>query len=250
MAMKTLIKQQQQFSFAATLFPGSSALWICGWCGKCLKKRRWSGCTHFRFTKNARNTIVNHFGCILQAPALDIQSVHLQWKQTTRIHAYVERKCGVTWWARDWLVFAKTLRRTFSRWCEEIDFVFGFLRRAKQKHQAGFATEKVSTRFDTSDHSIQSIEEKYFVSCHSYNSCDRFFGIIEKHRKTVAEIYTPNDWINLIGNAKKNEPNFTVYNTQAADFVSSMNLQAMIVNRKKNIRHNQSELAYNPFIWI
>lgn len=53
------------------------------------------------------------------------------------------------------------------------------------------------------DNPLQSIEQEYFVSGHSYNSCDRCFGVIEKHRKTKGDIYTPNDWIILINEAKK-----------------------------------------------
>lgn len=85
----------------------------------------------------------------------------------------------------------------------------------------------------TPDDALMSIQQKYFVSGHSYNSCDRCFGLIERHRKTKAEIYTPNDWINLIIEAKKNSPKFTVYMMQTTDFVSSVDLQSMIVNRKK-----------------
>lgn len=83
------------------------------------------------------------------------------------------------------------------------------------------------------DYCLDSIEQKYFVSGHSYNSCDRCFGLIEKNRKTTAEIYTPTDWVNVIKESKKNAPLFDVNTMQSADFVSSINLQSLIVNRKK-----------------
>lgn len=56
----------------------------------------------------------------------------------------------------------------------------------------------------TSDEPTEVITQKYFVSGHSYNSCDRCFGIIEKKRKTSSGIYTPSHWVDLIRNSKKN----------------------------------------------
>jgi hypothetical protein len=85
----------------------------------------------------------------------------------------------------------------------------------------------------TPENALQSIEQKYFTSGHSYNSCDRCFGVIEKHRKTKDQIYTPNDWLNLIAEAKKSSPQFIVYMMQKFDFVSCVNLLSIIVNRKK-----------------
>lgn len=86
----------------------------------------------------------------------------------------------------------------------------------------------------TPDDSLTTIEQKYFVSGHSYNSCDRSFGIIENERKKSSNIFTPNDWAELIRNAKKSEPNFQVTVMQGNDFLSSSNLHSLIVNRKKN----------------
>lgn len=85
------------------------------------------------------------------------------------------------------------------------------------------------------DESLEFIDQKYFVSGHSYNSCDRAFGLIEKHQKNSANgIFTPDDWICLIRDAKKNEPKFNVIVMQKEDFLSSTPLHSMIVNRKKN----------------
>lgn len=44
---------------------------------------------------------------------------------------------------------------------------------------------------------IATIEQKYFVSGHSYNSCDRNFALIEKKRKKSSDIFTPSDWVEL-----------------------------------------------------
>lgn len=87
----------------------------------------------------------------------------------------------------------------------------------------------------TPDDSLQIIEQKYFVSGHSYNSCDRSFGTIEKASKKSSDIHTPSDWIELIKKSKKSEPLFRVIAMHKMDFVSSAQLQLLIVNRKKDM---------------
>lgn len=87
----------------------------------------------------------------------------------------------------------------------------------------------------TNDDALESIEQKYFVSGHSYNSCDRSFGLIEKQQKNSPKIYTPSDWVDVITATKKTEPKFHVTVMQTNDFVSSSELLTLIVNRKKDI---------------
>lgn len=41
----------------------------------------------------------------------------------------------------------------------------------------------------TSLNNVKTIEQKYFVSGHSYNSCDRWFGIIEKTKKDYSRYF-------------------------------------------------------------
>lgn len=86
----------------------------------------------------------------------------------------------------------------------------------------------------TPENSLKIIEQKYFVSGHSYNSCARSFGVIEKERKKSCNIFTPNDWVELIKKSKKSEPKFHVTVMQENDFFSCHELQSLIVNRKKN----------------
>lgn len=86
----------------------------------------------------------------------------------------------------------------------------------------------------TPENSLKIIEQKYFVPGHSYNSCDRSFGVIEKERKKSCNIFTPNDWVELIKNSKKSEPKFHVTVMQENDFISCHELQPLIVNRKIN----------------
>lgn len=82
---------------------------------------------------------------------------------------------------------------------------------------------------------LKSIEQRFFVSGHSYNSCDRCFGTIEKQKRRTEIIFTPQHWINIIKQAKKNEPKFTVTEMKREDFFSCEQMEAVITNRKKSI---------------
>lgn len=80
---------------------------------------------------------------------------------------------------------------------------------------------------------ISSIEQKYFIPGHSYNSCDRCFGLIEKQKKQTENIFWPQHWANLIRRAKKNDPKFVVTELSEDDFFSCNPHENLIVNRKK-----------------
>lgn len=67
---------------------------------------------------------------------------------------------------------------------------------------------------------LQSIEQRFFVSGHSYNSCDRCFGVIEKQKRITEMIYVPQHWVNIIAQAKKKEPKFNVIEMKREDFLS------------------------------
>lgn len=79
---------------------------------------------------------------------------------------------------------------------------------------------------------IDIITQKYFVSGHSYNSCDRCFAMIEKQRKVTTEVYVPRHWFNIVRNSKKKEPQFEVIQMAQSEFVSSNTIIPLIVNRK------------------
>lgn len=80
---------------------------------------------------------------------------------------------------------------------------------------------------------IFEIEQKYFIPGHSYNSCDRCFGLIEKQKKNTENIFCPQHWTNLIRQAKKNEPKFVVTELSESDFFPSVEQEKLIVNRKR-----------------
>lgn len=79
---------------------------------------------------------------------------------------------------------------------------------------------------------LESIEQRFFVSGHSFNSCDRCFGVIERQKKVTEMIFVPQHWINIIFQAKKTEPTFKVIEMNRADFFSCKHLENIITNRK------------------
>lgn len=91
---------------------------------------------------------------------------------------------------------------------------------------------------------LQLIEQMFFVVGHSYNSCDRCFGLIEKQRKKTEEIFIPRHWVNVMETAKKTDPKFSVTEMKINDFLSSKLLANAISNRKKTI-DNQSVNWFN-----
>lgn len=82
---------------------------------------------------------------------------------------------------------------------------------------------------------LKSIEQRFFMSGHSYNSCDRCFATIEKQKKITENIFVPEHWYNVIYQSKKIEPKFKIVKMQREDFYSSKQLEDLIVNRKKSI---------------
>lgn len=82
---------------------------------------------------------------------------------------------------------------------------------------------------------LTSIEQHFFVSGHSYNICDRSFGLIEIQKQKTKDIYIPEHWINdVIRQAKKTDPKFVVVEMSKNDFFSSKPLEVLITNRKKS----------------
>lgn len=50
---------------------------------------------------------------------------------------------------------------------------------------------------------LTSIEQNFYVSGHSYNRCDRSFGLIEKQKQVTENIFVQEHWINVIKQARK-----------------------------------------------
>lgn len=86
---------------------------------------------------------------------------------------------------------------------------------------------------------LKVIEQRYFVSGHSYNNCDRCFGLVEIQKKATELLYEPKHWISLISQAKKSEPKFTVIEMLREDFFSSKTIEREITNRKKTVNNEK-----------
>lgn len=87
-------------------------------------------------------------------------------------------------------------------------------------------------KFLSENCTVESIEQKFFVSGHSYNSCDRCFSLIEKHKRFVGDVYSPADWLKVINESKVSSPKFHITPMLPEDFFSSSALEKLIVNRK------------------
>lgn len=79
---------------------------------------------------------------------------------------------------------------------------------------------------------LKEITQKFFISGHSYNSCDRCFGIIDKQKKMTQDIFVPAHWENIVRQSKKKDPKFEVVHMASQDFYSAEKLLNLIVNRK------------------
>lgn len=90
-----------------------------------------------------------------------------------------------------------------------------------------------------------SIEQRFFVVGHSFNGCDRCFGLIEKEKKVTENIFLPEHWIDVMRNAKKRDPKFSVIEMRKKDFMSTKPLESTIVNRKVSI--NNQKISWNNF---
>lgn len=86
---------------------------------------------------------------------------------------------------------------------------------------------------------LLSIEQRFFVSGHSYNSCDRCFGLIERQKKITEQIYVPQHWINIMKQAKKTDPQFTVIEMKRDDFFSCKQFESIITNRKMSLNRDK-----------
>ncbi|CAG5051734.1 unnamed protein product [Parnassius apollo] len=84
------------------------------------------------------------------------------------------------------------------------------------------------------DTSITTIDHKFLVSGHSYLPNDGEFGIIESASRRHGQIYSPDQWIEIMKTAKRKEPHFVVTEIKNSEFKSTAALEKCITNRKKN----------------
>mgnify|MGYP007005565973 CR=1 FL=1 len=80
--------------------------------------------------------------------------------------------------------------------------------------------------------SIKVIDHKFLVSGHSFLPNDQDFGVIESASRKCIQIFTPEDWLQVVKKAKTKKP-FEVFKVNTSDILSTKKLEEMLVNRKK-----------------
>lgn len=104
---------------------------------------------------------------------------------------------------------------------------------------------------------LESIEQRFFHSGHSYNSCERSFDMISRAKKKVENLTLPDDFMETVRYAKESEPKFNVVEMKIYDFLSVEPLEKLIIDKKisadgkkikwsayKSITHKKNE----PFV--
>ena len=82
---------------------------------------------------------------------------------------------------------------------------------------------------------VKTIDLKFMVSGHSFLPNDAEFGVIESASKKQQNIFVPQDWFDIVRNAKRRNPRFTVLEMQRHEFKSTAALEEAVSNRKKDI---------------
>jgi len=95
---------------------------------------------------------------------------------------------------------------------------------------------------------LEIINQKFFIPGHSFDSCDRDFGIIEKSKSKHEEIFMPQKWFEIIAEAKKKKPQFSVHLMKGDMFFSSKTLNETITNRK--ISADGEKVSWLNIRWI
>lgn len=78
----------------------------------------------------------------------------------------------------------------------------------------------------------ESIEHRFPIPGHTRLPCDRDFGLIENHKKTVAQVYTPEGWAKLIQESNQKNP-FRVTMMKREDFFCFEGITDYIVKKTK-----------------
>ena len=93
----------------------------------------------------------------------------------------------------------------------------------------------------------ERIDHKFMISGHSYLPNDRDFGSIETARRKTQHIFVPEDWCDLVQNARRKNP-FVVRRMSQDNIVSIDKVVKEIVNRKTNTDGNKVE--WLRILWI
>ncbi|CAB3252755.1 unnamed protein product [Arctia plantaginis] len=94
---------------------------------------------------------------------------------------------------------------------------------------------------------VENIDHKFTVCGHSFSSCDRAFGLVEKQKKYFPDIYVPEHWNNVILATRKKKP-FKTVEMKRDDFISTKALETNITNRKIGV--DRSKVEWLQIQWI
>lgn len=86
----------------------------------------------------------------------------------------------------------------------------------------------------STDIKAEIIDLKFLVSGHSYLPNDSDFGVIELKGRKTANIFSPNDWYDVIHHSKSKNP-FVVTEMKREEFLSTKPLQDAVTVRKKTV---------------
>lgn len=76
----------------------------------------------------------------------------------------------------------------------------------------------------------ESIEHRFLIPGHTRLPCDRDFALIEKEKKRVVQVYSPDHWYEIVGDANKKNP-FVVTPMKNEDFYSFEQLLRTITKK-------------------
>lgn len=92
---------------------------------------------------------------------------------------------------------------------------------------------------------LKTIEHKFFEPGHSYMECDRSFGLIEKNKKKIPQVFVPGHWTSVI---KKSSKNFKVREMKNEDFLSFRFLNEQIMDPKKD--EEKQIIKWRSIVWF
>lgn len=94
---------------------------------------------------------------------------------------------------------------------------------------------------------IETVDQKYFLSGHSWMDSDKDFGVIEKAKAHFSNIFVPSDWVEVVKNSKTKQP-FVVTKLAQDDLKSTENLEKAIFNRK--VDTDEAKVDWLKIHWL
>lgn len=86
---------------------------------------------------------------------------------------------------------------------------------------------------------LDTIVHTFCISGHSYLANDRDYSKIENEIRKKDNIYTFEDFVEIVKSSKQNQRSFKVTKMTSNDFFSTKSLEQQITNRKKGVQNKQ-----------